>query len=131
MVVLLHRRRTARFIPYIRHARDIAAPVHDRQKGFCDFEYAEHSAPSTRRGVFCSLIAGDSHARDVFAALKAASDGEPHEHANRSASGQAAKCARWLSHGAAESDTAHGGPARPNNQDCHELSGVRHGHTDL
>src|SRR5216684_1186231 len=36
MVVLLHRRRTARFMPYlhIRYAKDIAAPVHDRQRGF-------------------------------------------------------------------------------------------------
>src|ERR1700736_4326783 len=66
-----------------------------------------------------ALIAGDTHAREVFAAIGAAGYDEPHEHANRSASRLAAKFARWLSHGAAESDTAHGGPARPNNQNGH------------
>jgi HlyD family secretion protein len=60
-----------------------------------------------------AFIAGGCHAREFFAAIKAAGYGEPHEHANRSAAKQATKCARWLSHSAAKTDTAHGGPARP------------------
>ena len=80
---------------------------------------------------FAVLIAGGGHARDVFAATKAADYGEPHEHANRSASRQAAKCARWLSHGATTSDTVHRGPARPDDQHGREPSGDRHGHPDL
>src|SRR5258708_4786117 len=119
---------------HISHAKDILAPVCDRfMEGFCDCGHAEHTGPPRLAAAASSvaLIAGDGHAREVFAAMKAAGYGEPHEHANRSASRQAPKCARWLSHGAARSDTEHGGPARPNNQECHELSGVRHGHPGL
>ena len=73
-----------------------------------------------------ALIAGDSHAREVLAAIGAAGYDEPHEHANRSASRLAANFARWLSHGAAKSDTSSLGSAVSNtkNESGRAISGA-------
>src|SRR6266480_3304810 len=100
--------RRGSFLPahlHISYAKDIfvvheaiSAPVHDRStEKFCDCGHAEHTRPPRPAAAASSvaLIAGGGHAREVFAAMKAAGYGEPHEHANRSACRQAAKCARW------------------------------------
>src|SRR5712675_1758399 len=108
MVVLLHRRRTARLVPaanlYISYTQDILASVYDRfTKGFC------------RCGHVCrcslyviALVGGIERTKLQIGA-------RPDKRRNARAG----------------SDTVHGGPARPNNPDCHELSGVRHGYPDL
>jgi hypothetical protein len=106
-------RRLPRTCTFLVSGRYFLAPIDDRfTEGSCDCGHAEHTgAPRLAAAAFSvALIAGNGHARDVFAVIRAADFGEPHEHANRVAFRQAAKCARWLSHGAAKSDSRSGEP---------------------
>jgi hypothetical protein len=133
MVVLLHRWRAA--------DSSLAAHLHisrsksiswywsmtGSQRGVAIAEMRGYGPPQLAAAASSAAIIGrDSHVREVFAAIR-----RPAARTCKSGRIQTSGDIPALAKSRCRKSDTHGDPASLNNQDYHELSGGRHGHTDL